>query len=417
MRPDFDNVLDQCLAWLRDGAGIDDCLAAYPEYADELRPLLELVAQVGRVLTPAAPAAVRAAGEQRMLAALAQKRERQAGAWPFVRTLEQMMRALVPGRRAWGLAATLLAVLLFAASGWGFAASADSLPGDPLYPVKVAAQKARLALTHDPGTRQQLDEQFAAQQRRDVQSVLEDRRRVTVEFLGVLQKMESSVWVVGGLPITVQDATIIVGQPYPGTLVRVQGYLPGDGSLLASRLEVDLTATPWPTEVPPTDTPEPIGTAEPTETPRQADTAEPTDTPKPPATPEPEETPEQPEPTATTRMLAPTRTPEPTESPEAAETPEPAEDPEPGESPEREVTSEPAETPEPADEPEPDDGSEPDDVQNPDDEPEPGNPGELEGTAEPPDEPDDPDDADDTAVPDEPEESDDTPEPTEEPED
>jgi hypothetical protein len=91
MRHDLNTALDHCLALLRRGESIDSCLARYPEYAYRLRPLLEMAVQVGRVVSPFPSEAARAAGEQRMLAALARKREREMGAlsalllWPEVR--------------------------------------------------------------------------------------------------------------------------------------------------------------------------------------------------------------------------------------------------------------------------------------------------------------------------------------------
>ena len=76
MRHDRDTALDQCLAWLRAGRDFEGCLERYPEYADELRPLLMLAVDVGRVTIPAVPAMARAAGQRRMLAAHAERVER-----------------------------------------------------------------------------------------------------------------------------------------------------------------------------------------------------------------------------------------------------------------------------------------------------------------------------------------------------
>jgi hypothetical protein len=41
-----DEVLARCLADIEQGAAIDECLARYPDYADELKPLLQLVTQL-----------------------------------------------------------------------------------------------------------------------------------------------------------------------------------------------------------------------------------------------------------------------------------------------------------------------------------------------------------------------------------
>ncbi len=151
MRHDLDVALDQCLAWMREGMDLRTCLDRYPEYAAELRPLLEVAVDVVRVRVPASPFEARAAGQQRMLAAMAQKQERRARAHPVVLFLRQTFWSMLPGRPgslrpAWQLAAVMLTVVLLA-SGWlTVATSAGSLPGDALYPVKLASQRAQLAL-------------------------------------------------------------------------------------------------------------------------------------------------------------------------------------------------------------------------------------------------------------------------------
>ena len=41
MARSLETVLDECLALLRQGADVESCLARYPEYAQELKGLLE----------------------------------------------------------------------------------------------------------------------------------------------------------------------------------------------------------------------------------------------------------------------------------------------------------------------------------------------------------------------------------------
>jgi hypothetical protein len=367
MRHDLDTALDQCLVWLRNGMGIEDCLASYPEYANQLRPLLELAAQVGRVIAPASSAAARAAGEQRMLTALAQRQERAASTNPVIWYLQRAMRTITasaPGclRPTSNLAIVSLFILSIAVGALTVATSTHSLPGDALYPVKTIAQQTRLFLTRDSETHRQLEEQFSAQQRRDVQSVLKAGHRVDVEFRGTLQRMDETLWVVEGLAVSLQDGTTILGRPYLGATIRVRGIVPGDGSLLATGLEVESEEMPVipetvmptaistlaPTATPtPTATPAPTSTPTPTTTPRSTSTPAPTSTPTPTITstststvaptetPESDDDPEPTErpPTATllpantlTATLSPTESPEPEETPEHDDTPEPTEE-------------------------------------------------------------------------------------------
>lgn len=335
-----ETALDQCLDWMRSGLEIESCLARYPQYADELRPLLELVPLVASAVPPAPSFAVRTTGKQHMLAALAQKRERQAGDHWLVRRLKQLFWLLAPGRRGsvravWQAAAMVLVVLLVASGGLAVVASTDSLPGDALYPVKLTRQQLQLAFTLNSAEKQVLEDQFSAQRRSDVRIVLEDGRRVTVEFEGVLLEITEGTWLVDDLPVTLQDTTAIVGQPFVGAQVRVRGHLPGSRQLLATDINVESTEVPWPTE-----TPEPTTTPKWTETPLATDTPAVAETPILTETPEPTDradTAEQSDLTRTPRPSAevePAREPEPTDTAEPAEGVEPTNEPRPAGEPE-----------------------------------------------------------------------------------
>jgi hypothetical protein len=378
MKQGVDAALDECLAWLRAGVELEACLARVPEHAGELRPLLELAVELRQVTPPAPSPEARIAGEQRMLAALARRpaRTRRAGRWE--RALHALKRALPAGglRPAWQAAVLLVVALLVLGSGVTVAASAGSLPGDALYPVKMAGHRVQLILTFDPVHRQQLEDSFQEGGREDARKVLAAGRRTSVEFEGELEEMRDGVWVVGGLPATLQDATVISGRPYPGAMVRVRGYLPGNGQILVVGLDVEEeeappartprppataatrtekpTATeepgkaPKPTGLPgptetlrPTRAAQPTETVEPTERPDPTETAKPTKTPRPTQTRDPTETPHP------TRTREPTETPHPTQTREPTETPRPTQTREPSETPHQTHTPEPDRTPEP----------------------------------------------------------------------
>jgi hypothetical protein len=370
MKHDVDTALDQCLHWMRNGEQIEDCIARYPEYAEELRPLLGLATDVGRVLTPASSAAARAAGQQRMLATLGRQQQQSAGVPLVVRHLRRVIGSLVPGRPGslrpiWQAAVVALVALLVVGSGVAYAASEGSLPGDLLYPVKLAGHSLQLALTLDPEKQELLEEQFSIERRQDIQAVLASGRQASVEFEGILEEMEADLWFISGLAVTVQDSTVIEGQPYLGALLGVQGDLSGNGLLLANRISVQMALEPRPTETPeptvtprpaqtpvPTATSAPSVTPDPTDTPRPTETAilaEPTETLEPSATPEPTWTPVPTERPEGTESVEPTEASEPTEEPRETDAPPPTGEPEP---PEETDTPEPPGGPEPTEDPE-----------------------------------------------------------------
>jgi len=87
MRQDLNHALDECLTLLAEKrATLEECLARYPEHAAELRPLLEMALQLYHTSHPTSRPTAFAAGKQRMLKALAEKKRRQAASSsPFAR--------------------------------------------------------------------------------------------------------------------------------------------------------------------------------------------------------------------------------------------------------------------------------------------------------------------------------------------
>src|SRR3990172_3802733 len=73
---EFDEVLERCLSLLEGGVSVDECVAAYPQYAEELRAQLG----VAQTLLAARPQfqpdpSAQGRGRARLLAAVALQRE------------------------------------------------------------------------------------------------------------------------------------------------------------------------------------------------------------------------------------------------------------------------------------------------------------------------------------------------------
>jgi len=78
-RNNFDDILDKCLYMLQnEQVPLDDCLTQFPQYAADLRPLLEMAVEVSRSPHPIATTSAFNSGKQRMLATLAEKKRTQA---------------------------------------------------------------------------------------------------------------------------------------------------------------------------------------------------------------------------------------------------------------------------------------------------------------------------------------------------
>jgi hypothetical protein len=313
MNQDFEVVLDKAISCLERGEAVEDCLVRYPpEYAGRLEPLLRMSAFSMRVLAHVEPSseAALAAGKQRLLAAAAQRKptRRPKG---LLSLFPLPMRGLVT--------AALVVLLLVVVAGEVAVASASSLPGDSLYPVKLATEQVRLLLTFDTQARDHLRAEFAQERRAEVMAVLEASRRVPVKFEGTLEGFEDAAWIIGGLEVTLDANTLIEGNPVVGATVAIEGLALGDGSLSAVRLTVKGAG-----QIPgPTIAPSPTVTPQPTVAPRL--TKEPTRPSKPTVIPRPTITPTMTPSPRETHTPYPTgrHEPEPTDTPVPTATPVP----------------------------------------------------------------------------------------------
>ncbi len=186
----LDHILERCLQELARTGDIEGSLRRCPEQADQLRPLLELAQMVERGYeyedVPEALGGL-AAGRERLLDAAAQRRARTNPA-----------AAVAPAaQRTWGLgrllrlplATRLVGVLLalvvgIGALGGGIAwAAAGSLPGETLYPVKMAVEDVRWALTATPDEHAQLALRLVEERVGEIQALVEQGEAVPDEPL------------------------------------------------------------------------------------------------------------------------------------------------------------------------------------------------------------------------------------------
>jgi hypothetical protein len=179
---------------------------------DNLESSLEkLYAQV-----PAPPEGL-AAGRERMLAEAARLKERAALSLSTNQTTEiqkSQRRRKMKLFLAYKIITAVMAVVMGAtAAGGGVAlASADSLPGDALYPVKLIVEDARLALTADPAAQAELTLAFVAERCQEMQQLAAQGESVPEDVLARTARQTEQVM-----------AQIAQAQPedVPGLLARV----------------------------------------------------------------------------------------------------------------------------------------------------------------------------------------------------
>ena len=166
----FDNILNDCLERLADGETVSDCLARYPEHADELAPLLrmaETTTQVSRAAIPSA--AGKARGMAKMQDALAKRERRKRFRLPLPAISWRTVSAPI-------MAAFAVVFLVIVAAGGTTVASANSIPGEPLYTVKSMRETVEERFARSDESKAHIHAKHARERGREMRELIERGR-------------------------------------------------------------------------------------------------------------------------------------------------------------------------------------------------------------------------------------------------
>ena len=221
------DALEACLQAMEKGEDLEAVLRRYPQFASDLRPRLE-AARLARTPGQAGvPMRVVARSRSRVLAAAAglrQERSRCLRIRPFLRY------AL----------ASVAAVAFLVLSGNGLlVASARSLPGDILYPVKRSVETTQLNLSSDPVRRQELQQQFSQRRVEEIKSLITIKRVSQVDFDGLVSAQTQDGWVISGVSVVVRPQTVVIGRIAVGKDAEVSGETQESGWVLAAQVKAD----------------------------------------------------------------------------------------------------------------------------------------------------------------------------------
>jgi hypothetical protein len=221
------NALDDCLEKMRAGATMDEVLANYPELGEELRFLLQ-TADAARSLRMEQPIST---------SAMARSRAR------FLRT----QRSKAAGNSFRSSAALAYGVIIgIVILLWTGIASAQALPGDVFYPVKLASENTQLLLTNNPMARLSLQENFDLQRAQEIDALMAKERSIDATFAGFLTQKEPNQWIVAGIPLIFPQPLQSQAEQMVGKYVDVTGFPQSDGSFMVEQLQMrqfDLIAT------------------------------------------------------------------------------------------------------------------------------------------------------------------------------
>ncbi|MBI4328400.1 MAG: hypothetical protein HY685_00875 [Chloroflexi bacterium] len=174
-RRPIEDILDECLDRLQAGESVEACLARYPAEAAELEPLLRTASTLTMARLQPRPE-FRQTAKYRFQGAVRLERERRAARAGWANVLS------LPWVRTWIGAAAAVLVLFVLGSGT-MIASADSLPDQPLYPVKRFVERAQLALAPSETERADLHLRLADLRVREIAAMVRTGKASEVDRL------------------------------------------------------------------------------------------------------------------------------------------------------------------------------------------------------------------------------------------
>jgi len=218
-------VLEVCLNELERGTDVDTVLFRYPEYAEELRPILDASVKARQMAVPAPSQGVVRRNRAKLLQQAAEMRESKIA--PASRRFWS-----VPLRRA---LVAFMVVTLFLASGTGLVrAASTTLPGDNLYPVKRTWEDLRLFFAFDSTERETLELEHENERLEELYELFAEGRSAEVDFAGYVTRQNGTEWRVSGITVFISSETQMPEQDVNiSAAVRVHGQIWNSGVLAA----------------------------------------------------------------------------------------------------------------------------------------------------------------------------------------
>ncbi|MFQ5401784.1 MAG: DUF5667 domain-containing protein, partial [Anaerolineae bacterium] len=274
----FEAILDECLARLRRGDTLENCLADFPQQAVQLRPYLTIAAHISQTPPPQPRETAVANGRARMFAAV-DAQFSQSGKQPvsFAALLRYASRKWsdwtstkeIDAMKFVTRLAIAMVIVLFVGGAAAVTTSAQTLPGDTLYPVKRIVENVRLVFAGNESARQTLETELTQERLREIKALMANGRQEIVEFSGPLAPTGDGGWQVNGFSLRITPQTQIEGELAAGRITAVRAQIMNDGTLTALHLRVQTTPSTSPQD--PYPGPNPSTTPVPSHTPMTTD--------------------------------------------------------------------------------------------------------------------------------------------------
>jgi Domain of unknown function (DUF5666)/Domain of unknown function (DUF5667) len=221
------DALEVCLSALHTGVPVSQCQTIYPDLSEELTPVIDAVQAASSLSISDVPPVAQRQSRSKLWEQAARLERQHARKFWTSRSLSPVRLIIV------------MAVLLAAVSMNGLAlASAQSLPGDVLYPVKRVAEQVTMQLVPAPQIRHQAEMAYIQRRINEVRQLIRSRRVEPVSFEGTLMQQLADAWIVDGVAVLVDSGTHFSGEVSPGALVEIEGTIQPDGHVRAEEVHV-----------------------------------------------------------------------------------------------------------------------------------------------------------------------------------
>jgi hypothetical protein len=228
MKRNLTDTLEIALEQLRAGEALPDILEQHSAQATELRQLLATAAELEPLRAVEMPTPERqAADRNRFLAEITRARRQTVSAGPLVRVKEwfaplftwQATATPIPRREprrmnVLMLKFVLVVTMLLGSAGGTAVAAANSLPGSPLYPAKLAMEQARLQVATDPSDQAQLHMILAQVRVQEMEQLALAGREPGEAVIHQLQQhLNQALRLAAGMPDQAMQGTLAQWQP------------------------------------------------------------------------------------------------------------------------------------------------------------------------------------------------------------
>ena len=209
------DALEFCLREIEEGGEMETALARFPEYAEELRPILETSIKARAMASPEPSPELVRRSRARVMQHAAELREAKVA---------PRTKRVIPLFQRLAISFTLAAIFLMSGSGL-LSASASALPGENLYPVKRGWESIRLFFIFDSEARSLLEHEFENERLHEANELLAEGRHEVIEFAGVFMQVNGAYYV-SGLQVILPAG---ISLPSNGDAVVVTGRTDAQG--------------------------------------------------------------------------------------------------------------------------------------------------------------------------------------------